>query len=168
MKMDALLNQLLDLLHQESETYRSMVTVLDREKDAVVRSELTGLNAAIREKENLLLKLRMLETQRGRVVTKLADTLGYASRNLTLRMIAQRVDGLYAGRLKKCSAELEASIGALETANRRNQELVEHSLLLVRGSFNLLNDLTTSDTVYHRSGGVQNKNSTGRLVRGEI
>ena len=46
MKMDFMINQLLRVLEQERELYRSMLTVIDKESKAAVRSDLNALTKA--------------------------------------------------------------------------------------------------------------------------
>ena len=166
--MDVLLDQLTQLLNQEAGLYESMAAVIDKEKEAAIRTELNRLIETRKEKENILLKLRIVEDQRTRIVAKMADDLGYLPHDLTLTKISQLVDDPYAKRLKDCSAKLSFLISRLQEANRNNRQLFEHSLDLLRGSFNLLNDLMEANPVYHRTGNIQNSNSTGRLVYGEI
>ena len=166
--MDVLLDQLTQLLNQEARLYESMATVIDKEKEAAIRTELNALIETRKEKENILLKLRIMEDQRTRIVVEMADDLGYLPHDLTLTRIAKLVDDPYAKRLKDCSAKLSFLIGRLQEANHNNRQLFEHSLDLLRGSFNLLNDLMEANPVYHRTGNIQNSNSTGRLVYGEI
>jgi flagellar biosynthesis/type III secretory pathway chaperone len=126
------------------------------------------LNDAGLEKENILERLRTVEGLRCSLVGKLSEVLGYPSGDLTLSMISQMVDEPFAGRLKQISADLSTLLDTLRKANRRNQRLVEHSLELIRGSFNLLGELVTSNTVYYRTGSIQGARTTGQWVRSQI
>ncbi|MBW2582705.1 MAG: hypothetical protein JRE36_03800, partial [Deltaproteobacteria bacterium] len=60
MKIDEILEQLLDVLHRETELYQSMSSVMDKEKNAAIQSELIALNEAGIEKENILAALGFL------------------------------------------------------------------------------------------------------------
>ena len=168
MKMDLLINQLLGHLRQESKLYQSMLGVIEKEGKAAVRSELNSLINAKEEKEGILVKLRLLEEQRINVVRKIAEAFGYPQRDVTLTAISQLVDGPLAAQLKKAGTDLSSLLNTLIEANNRNKQLFEHSLELVRGSFNLLSNLTRSDTVYYSSGNIQRNYQTGRCVDGEI
>ena len=168
MKMDLLINQLLGHLKQESKLYQSMLGVIEKEGNAAVRSELNSLINAKEEKESILVKLRLLEEQRIDVVRKIAEAFGYPQRDVTLTAISQLVDEPLAAQLKKAGADLSSLLNTLIEANNRNKQLFEHSLELVRGSFNLLSNLTRSDTVYYSSGNIQRNYQTGRCVNGEI
>lgn len=168
MKINEIMDQLLGVLNQETELYRSMLTVIDKEEDAIMRSALSPLNESGMEKENILKKLRTVEEQRCLLVKKLSEVLGYPYRDLTLSKISQMVDEPFAGRLKQVSTDLSTVLDTLRNANRRNHRLIEHSLELLRGSFNLLSEMMASNTVYYRTGNIQSANSTGQWVRSEI
>ena len=78
------------------------------------------------------------------------------------------VDKSYADRLRQCSTDLVSLIQALQDATRQNKFLMSHSMQLVQGSYNLLNNLTAANPLYYRSGNVQNDGQTGKLLNGDI
>ena len=162
------LEQLIKLLKQETEIYRCMLDVVDREKEAAVRSNLDALRQTAVEKENLISQIHQKEGLRRQTVLDLAVTLGIADRDLTLTRISHEVDEPFAGRLRRVSEHFAAVLKKLQTANERNKLIVEHSLALLRGSFNLLNGLVAPGTVYYRTGNIQCSKSTGKCVRSEI
>jgi flagellar biosynthesis/type III secretory pathway chaperone len=168
MKMELMINQLLGVLERESELYRSMLTVIDKESKAAVRADLNALTEASEEKENILVKLRLIEEQRIRLVREMAEALGYPLRDFTITMISQLVGEPFAGRLSQAGADLSKVLNTVKDANHRNKQLFEHSRELLRGSFNLLSELTQSDMVYYRTGNVQRTYQTGKCVNGEI
>jgi flagellar biosynthesis/type III secretory pathway chaperone len=168
MKMDPMINQLLRVLKRESELYRSMLTVIDQESKGAVRSDLNALTKAGEEKENILVKLRSIEEKRIRLVREMADALGYPPRDFTLTMMSQLVGEPLAGRLSQAGTDLSTVLNTVKDANHRNKQLFEHSLELLRGSCNLLGELTQSDMVYYRSGNIQRTYQTGKCVNGEI
>jgi flagellar biosynthesis/type III secretory pathway chaperone len=168
MKTDEILDQLLGVLNQETELYQAMSTVMNKEKDAAIKSELIALNEAGIEKENILVALGFLEDQRRDLVTNLADIFGYCPQDLNLTAISQLVGEPYAGRLKQTSANLSTLLETLQDANQRNRQLFEHSLGLLRGSFNLLSELRASSPVYYSTGVLQSTHAAGRCVSDEI
>ena len=168
MKMEPMINQLLRVLERESELYQSMLTVIDQESKGAIRSDLNALTKAGEEKENILVKLRSIEEQRIRLVRETADALGYAPRDFTLTMMSQLVGEPLAGRLSQAGTDLSTVLNVVKDANHRNKQLFEHSLELLRGSFNLLGELAQSDMVYYRTGNIQRTYQTGKCVNGEI
>jgi flagellar biosynthesis/type III secretory pathway chaperone len=168
MKMELMIHQLLRVLERESELYRSMLTVIDKESKAAVRSDLNTLSQSGEEKENILVKLRRIEEQRIRLVREIADALGHPPRDFTITKISQLVGEPFAGRLSQAGTDLSTVLNTVKDANDRNKQLFEHSRELLRGSFNLLSELTRSDMVYYRTGNVQRTYQTGKCVNGEI
>ena len=168
MKIDLMIQQLLGVIEEEREIYRSMLTLIDKESKAAVRSDVIALTTAGEEKENILAKLGLIEDQRRRVVNEIADALGYPPREFTLTMMSQLVGEPLAGRLSQAGTDLSTVLNTVKDANDRNKQLFEHSRELLRGSFNLLSELTRSDMVYYRTGNVQRTYQTGKCVNGEI
>ena len=162
------LTQLLDVLSRETELYQSMLTVMNKEKDAAIQSELIALNEAQIEKENILVALGLLEGQRKDLVASLADTLGHAARDMNLTKIAELAGEPYAGQLEQVKSDLSAVLETVKNANQRNRLLFEHSRNLVRGSLNLLSEIGSPNPIYHRTGAVYNTRASGKCVCDEI
>ena len=68
--MNFLLDNLLDVLNEEMGFYRQLILSLQKEKKAVVDSKIEVLNEAGKEKENQLLKIRILEEERVKIITE--------------------------------------------------------------------------------------------------
>ena len=168
MKMKDMLAQLLDILSRETELYQTMSQVMKKEKDAAIQSQLSALNEAQIEKENILAVLRRLEEQRRNLVAVLADTLGHSARDMNLTKIAELVGEPFAGRLKQAKSDLSALLESIQVANRHNRHLFEHSRDLLRGSINLLSALRSPNPIYHSTGVVQNMSASGKCVCDDI
>ena len=120
MKMDLMINQLLRVLEQERELYRSMLTVIDKESKAAVRSDLNALTKAGEEKEDILAKLRLIEEQRIRLVREMAEALGHPPRDFTITMISQLVSEPFAGQLSQAGTDLSTPKRLLQAGTCRN------------------------------------------------
>jgi flagellar biosynthesis/type III secretory pathway chaperone len=166
--MEQFLNKLIGLLEHTTELYQSLFAVVQNERNAVVGLDLQQLNEACKAKDNLLLKLRILEEQREQIMVRLAAEIGCSSQGLTLTQLSLLVDESYARRLVDLSRDLLALIQSLQDATQQNKFLMSHSMQLIRGSYNLLNNLMAANPLYYRSGNVQNTDQTGKLVSGAI
>lgn len=166
--MEELLEKFLGLLTGETELYRSLLQVLQEEKKAVVNSALKGLHESGREKESLILKIRILEEERGRLLRKIAAALGCPSSHLTLKELARQVREPFASRLTKTASTLLALLQSIQELNHTNKALLLHSLELVRGSMTLLNNVMTAHPVYFRTGRMQTGDATGKVISGKI
>ena len=168
MQEHLVLEKFLGLLEQQSELYQLLLTVIDDEKRAVIAANLDKLNEAGKTKENLLLKLRILEEQRKHMLDQLATHLKQPVEILTLAKLSELVGPPHAHRLAGCRSKLLELIGKIRQANADNQDLFAHSLNLVRASVNLMNSLMSSSPVYYRTGNIHCHDHTGKILYGEI
>jgi flagellar biosynthesis/type III secretory pathway chaperone len=168
MTLNLMLEQLLGLLRRETELYQSLLAVIDREKAAAVRAELTALNEAALEKEKIMAALRESDAERHRLVTRLAEDLKYPLQELTLKKLSQLVDEPFAGRLRRASTNLSSVVARVREANQLAKQLFEHSQSLLRSAFNVLNELLSPNTVYYSSGNIRSSNSTGKCVCSDV
>jgi hypothetical protein len=136
--MERLLNKLIGLLEHAAELYQSLFAVVQNDKNAVVDLDLQQLNEACKAKDNLLLKLRILEEQREQIMVRMADEIGCSPQGLTLTQLSLLVDESYA------------------------------RMQLIQGSYNLLSNLMAANPLYYRSGNVQKTDQTGKLLRGAV
>ncbi len=166
--MKHLLDKLIGLLADTTKLYQSLLHAVQSEKDAVVGLNLKKLTEACKAKDNLLLKLRILEEQRQQVMDRVADKLGCSPRGITLTQLSQQVDESYARRLVDLSTDLLVLIHELQDASQQNKLLMSHSLQLIQGSCTLLNNLMTGNPVYRRSGNMGGDDQNGRLLSGEF
>lgn len=168
MKTNEMLAQMLDILRRETELYQAMSEVMDKERDAALQSNLIDLNQAGIEKENILVALGLFEKQRRDLLTDLAVMLGYPGRELNLSRISQLVDEPFAGQLQQARLDLTTIVESVQDSNRRNKQIFEHSRELIRGSYNLLSEMVTSNQIYYRTGAIQSASSVGKCVSDEI
>jgi flagellar biosynthesis/type III secretory pathway chaperone len=168
MQTTLVMDKLLGLLDRVSEIYQSLLAVMDNEKDAVIATNLKKLNEAAKVKENLLLKLRILEEQRMHLLKKLADQLNHPYQDLTLTNLSQLLKEPHASQLKDRSIRLLTLLKTIQRANECNGSLFVHSLELVRGSLNLLSNFMPAGPIYFQTGTIQNHDRTGRLLCSEI
>jgi len=166
--MNLLLNKFLDILEGEKALYLSLLSVLQLEKKAVIDSKFKELNENSKKKENLILKIRILEEQRVKLLKKLCDLFNYPLQNIDLLILSQLVDEPYSTRLKEYHSNLSALIESIQEINHANKDLITHSLELVKGSLFLLNNLMGSSSVYYRTGKIHNSEQGGIVLSGKI
>ena len=166
--MELLLNDLLGLLEGEIGLYASMLLALQKEKKAIVDSNHEELNETSREKENLFLKIRILEEQRLSVLEKLAQNLGQPAQDLTLNKLSQLVQEPQSTQLVGYHSKFLSLAQSIQEINLSNKALLTHSLDLVNGSLSLLSDLLSSSPVYYRTGKMEAGDQSGRLLSGKI
>ncbi|HEN21210.1 MAG TPA: flagellar protein FlgN [Desulfobacteraceae bacterium] len=166
--MDILLDRFLDLMEEATIAYKDLLYVLQKERKAIVNSNFQESNEAGKEKENILLKIRIVEEQRQNIQGKLADNLGYLPQDLTMTKLSESVQDPYSKRLKACCSSLSALLQSILEINSGNKALIMHCLELVTGSLTLLSNLMSTNPVYYRSGAVYLSENNGRVMSGRI
>jgi len=162
------MDEFLELLLDQTELYRSLLSVLREEKAAITESSLETLNNKIIQKEALILKIQKLEDRRLRMLDRLGDSLDYPAQDLTLKKISLLAEEPYSSRLGICRSNLLSLTEKAREVNHINESLLAHSIELVRGSMSMLNNFMGFNAVYYRTGKIQNNEKNGRVFSDEI
>ena len=162
--MELLLNRLLMLLADEVGLYRSLLDVCRDERRALLSFELDGITTTSKKKENLILKVRILEEQRAHLIHQIAGSLNLPAAELTITRLAEKVDIRYSYKLSERGAELLSVIEEIGRLQHANRSLMTHSQGLVSSSLSFLNSILNPDPVYHRDGSVSRQDQSGRLL----
>lgn len=166
--MEILLKELLKLLEDEIEIFRSLLPIFNKEKEVVLASDLNELKRILAKKEKLLFNMRSLEKKRTHVMNKLAESLELSPDELTLKKLAQSVKKPYSIRLKNCGLQMLKLINSISSANNANRGMFAHSLNFLKGAITLLQNIFAPNPVYHRTGKVQAEHPSGKVLSGEI
>jgi flagellar biosynthesis/type III secretory pathway chaperone len=163
--MNELVDKLIDLLQEEEALFHTLATILEKEKLALLSSDVAMLSEITKKKENEVFKFRLLEEKRETTVNLIAKRLGLNANAVSLPMIADKMSSAYSKILMNLSKNLEQFLQSVKTMNQNNKKLVEHSLGLVKDSLSLLDNLLSSSPVYHQNGRFNQSNmQTGRLI----
>jgi flagellar biosynthesis/type III secretory pathway chaperone len=164
--MEEILRKFIDLLEKESGIYFSLLEIMQSEKVALVESRIGELQEIIKVKENLLLKIRILDEQRHKELKGIAELLETNSQDLTLRILSEMVNEPYSSQLKDSSSKLLSVTQSIEELNNSNRSLLNHSIELVRGSLNLLTNVIPSNQIYQSNGLMFGGDGSGRNLSG--
>ena len=160
--MEGILIKFITLIENEFSLYCTLLEIMQAEKEALVGSRIEELQERIKEKENLLLKIRILDEQRHKLLKKITNLLGDKGEGLTLTRLSELIDEPLAARLKNSSSKLLAVTQSIQELNDSNRSLLIHSIDLVKGSLNLLTNVVASNQVYQRDGLICNGEENGR------
>lgn len=166
--MKKLMNELISIFEKQIKLHQSLLAVLMEEKTSIVESNLIELNNANGEKETLILKIKNLEDNRLNLVVKIAEALSEDSQNLTLKRLCEIIEEPHSTRLDDCRSRLILLTDNVRKSNEENKVLLTQAVELVRGSFMLLDNLMSSNSVYYRTGEIGNKGQSGRVISGKI
>ena len=163
-QLELMLSELSDLVEKEFDAYRSLLSLLQKERRIVVDCSVEELIQTNKEKENLVLKLRILEQSREAILEKLAGGMGLSGGELTLSKLEHRLKEPFASQLRTLRTKLSAVLCSIREMNEENRVFLQHSADFVRESLALIRYLTVSSPKYMPSGALVGDRLDGRLL----
>ena len=162
--LEYLLTDLSDVLGRELDTYRSLLSLLQKEREIVIDFSTEDLIQTNKEKESLVLKIRILEESRVALLEKLAARMGVSAEALTLSVLEERAKEPFATQLKTHRSNLLAILQSIREVNEGNRLFLQHSADFIKGSLALIRHLTASSPKYMATGILDGDRSDGRFV----
>jgi flagellar biosynthesis/type III secretory pathway chaperone len=166
--MAGLLSKLLKILRMETELYRRLLDLMDRERMALLRSGRTEIEACTAEKGDLIDQLQAADRQRTEVVNRLARHTGRPAAETTLSLLAQTAAEPFRAELRQARCELLELTARIQEENQRGKALCRHASELLRAAHGVLKGLAADGFVYHRGGRLERTRLNGKLVSDEI
>jgi len=161
--LDGHLDSLLGVMRKEIEAYGELAGAIESEKGVLAKPSLESLNASNSRKETCILKIRILEELRTRVLARIAASLGLEERNLHLQNLLPHARPDLRQALRACQTELRSLLARINEENRRNRALLDASLSGVRTTRHFMENLIGSGSTYMGSGELNNGGLSGRI-----
>ncbi|MNJ92741.1 FlgN protein [compost metagenome] len=156
-------------LEDLTKTYRSLLDVVRKEKEILLKADRDALDENNRIKEDLLFKLRAQDALRSRYATDLATLVGGDTENPRLLELAQRIAGTpISERLRTLHATLDMVIRRITEINKENEEYTKSALKTLNGALNEVKGTISGKSTYERKGQVKNgPHTSGNFVSKE-
>ena len=150
--MDRLIESLFLILEQSQELYQRMLMVLDQEIRAALVSDIDQMTLATTEKNDLIIRLKELESERSACLQQIAKTMQLPRTRLTITTLLEHIEPHYGARLKSLNSSLTAVLAKVRRTNNESRLLIQHCLRLVKNSICFFNHWTGLANVYCASG----------------
>lgn len=125
-----IIEQILNILNEQINGYKLLLDLLQKERECLLDLNVEGVEDIVKEKDTILLRLRLLEAERIRL-TKI-----FSKDDITLR-------GLYEitgdASFIETRSKLISLLQSVEELNKFNRLLIERSLNYISGAINLFN-----------------------------
>jgi flagellar biosynthesis/type III secretory pathway chaperone len=128
------------ILGEQIKGYRTLLEVLQRERECLIQLNPDGVETLSKEKDTIMLKLRLLEEERIRLVRVFAKETGSAE-DLTLQKLHDVTgDAAYSD----LRSQLVSLVQAIAEFNEFNKILIERSASFVRRTLGFLDSFGLS------------------------
>lgn len=149
-----LLEDVAQVLGQETEKYERLLRLLRQERGLIVDGDLQALSELVKRKETLVLELKILQEARLTLMTKVSAMYGIPMVELTLFHLADLVPASYATSYRALLNRLAFLASRLVEENDGNAALLDRSVEYVRGSLSLLTQAVSPVSLYQGDGSV--------------
>lgn len=152
-------------LEELTKIYRSLLDIVRKEKENLLKADRDALEESNKLKEDILFRLRGQDALRSRYATELASMVGADSENPRLLELAQKLAGTRAAdRLRNQHAALDILIKRITDINKENEEYAKSALGTLSGALNDIKDTLSGKKTY----GGKGQYKTGPQVSGNF
>lgn len=140
-------------LEELTKIYRSLLDIVRKEKEILLKADRDALDESNKLKEELLFKLRAQDSLRARYATDLATMVGADVENPRLLELAQKLAGTPAAdRLRTQHAALDMLIKRITDINKENEEYTKSALHTLNGALDDIKDTLSGKKTYGGKG----------------
>lgn len=167
-ELPPLLDSLIILLKKEVIVYRELQSTISHEKAILIKPSLERLLESNSKKETVILKAKMLEDGRLKLVKKIAKILALEENEINLTVLYSYADHDQKECLQECQSVLSSLLANNREMNKNNKELLDFSLHFLQGSVNFIHSLISSASAcYMPSGKMRPIARNGKMVQTE-
>lgn len=160
--MDQQIEHLIHLLEQTEFLYRSLLPIIDEEKDAAIHSDIDRLTAATAEKHVILDQIKYVDDRLKVTAQQLAARYRISRRDLRISVLLPHMPPQYAGKLDTLNHSLNDAVKKVQAANAQCASLVKHCTQLVRNMLGFFRRSTGACDVYSPTGNMRADTNIGR------
>ncbi len=154
--MDAIVersySKLLNNLEDMTTLYRQLLDVVRKEKEMLLSAQLDELTENNLIKDQILMKIRLVDTLRYKHAQELALVIKADFENPRLLDLAQKISSLEGDKLRSLHATLDLLIRRLMEFNRENEAYAQKALQTLNGSMNDIKETLTGKKTYEKKG----------------
>ncbi|OPX41042.1 MAG: hypothetical protein B1H13_04210 [Desulfobacteraceae bacterium 4484_190.3] len=166
-----LYDSLISVLREEIEVYRKLRDSLLNEGEVLSGSSVDELYESNSRKETCILKVRMVEDVRTKLVERIINALNLdgnaLNTNRTLSTLMLHGDDSQKNDLEECRSALSSLLKDINELNNRNKMLLDSSLFYVRKSIDFLGQIISPAATYLNTGRLKTNNLNGKIVSKE-
>lgn len=138
--MASLMENLIEVLHQESGEYEGLLSLSQRKTQIIAGADLEELKKITDDEQELVDRLSRLEKRRVEVTRDIANVLNRDVEEMKLssliKMLSERP--VEQAKLAEAHERLQRAVQGLRRVNEQNRELLEEALEMVEFEMNLL------------------------------
>lgn len=167
---DQLYAELVENLNQLVRVYRHLLDVVRKEKQILVKAQITELSENNKSKEKMVSKAKELEGAWMESAYKLYKELNIKEKDQRLLEIARHFNGEKGEKLHKLHSVLTLLVKRTVEINKANDEYIQSALSHISGAMKAIRETLSQNTNYEKAGkkGKEKLETAGRLMSKEV
>lgn len=153
------------VLAREIAVYGELSELCLKEKDVLVNFSTEDLIENNSRKETILLKARIIEESRIKLVARISELLGMESGGIGLSTLIDHAEGEQEEVLRESQRTLRGILEELGEVNENNKILLDSSILYVQKSIDFISRLMAPSLNYGTDGELKASPPSGRILR---
>ncbi|MFH0882763.1 MAG: flagellar protein FlgN [bacterium] len=156
--------RLVDLIKREEGFLHDFLDLLETQKSLLVKNKVEEFEESVRQQEELIEKIRELETERIKLVQQIAHGMNIDDNKVTITRLVEMSLGQVSSELKDVKRNMTQLVDRIRRANQVNQYLIKRSLNRAQRSIDLLIDEGLRDVIYEQNGKIQGQDRRSLMV----
>jgi flagellar biosynthesis/type III secretory pathway chaperone len=155
---------LVDLIKREEGFLHDFLGLLEIQKSLLVKNQVEEFEETVRQQEELIGKIRELETERINLVQQIAHGMNIDDNKVTITRLVELSLGQVSDELKSVKKNMTQLVDRIRRANQVIQYLINRSLNRAQRSIDLLIDEGLRDVIYEQNGKIQGQDRRSLMV----
>lgn len=143
-------SSILAIMREQVDGYKALLDILQRERTCLVQLQPHGVEMLAKEKDTVVLQLRLIEEERIRLMSAFAAEHRLKEEQV-FQALTEESGNDAAQRLK---LQLVSLIQSISELNDFNRVLIERSATVVRNALHFLGSIGAATPAMQRSGGI--------------
>ena len=159
-----MINQLIEVISKEAKLFESFLAFLEEQKEALVSNDIERLNAATGNQQEMLVKSRVLNRERERIV-RLLRSVNNLPDDTAISQLLDLADEDQAARLSHLRDSILSLHDEIDKTRNSNALLVNQSREFINRTLTMLSQMNRPEGTYGRNGATTDSSDTILLDR---
>ena len=168
METKTMFQDLVEILKEEIQLYRTLIDLLQQEQKSLIQTEMETLEELLKKKETLFLQIKLQEECRMTLIQKISSDLQLEEKEIILSRLIEVCDNPCSSELKQCQHELKGLVASVTDLTEMNARLIGGSLEFLKGSLSLLNSMLGGAPGYQQDGRIVAGTDTANVINQKV
>ncbi|MFH0925705.1 MAG: flagellar protein FlgN [bacterium] len=162
--METLLLDLEKILFEEISQHERLISLMEKERRYMIKGDIELLSESNKQKETIILEIKMLEEGRIKIIEKLAEYIHLSPSDLTFNKLILQMPSPFKEKFKGYYYRFQNLVKELGSLNKSNLIIIERSLDFINKSLNIFTKGSFLPS-YSQSGKLYQKdNSQSKII----